>query len=148
MWYGYVSLPVFQFLFCRWYLRLLIWARFLWQVSRIDLSLVPTHPYRVGGLGFLANTAYAFTVLAVAHGALLAGPLANCIFFLGTALTQYKVEIAVVVVLCWFWSLALCWCLRLSLRKRSGGACADMGRSPSVMCASSMQMAAGRCVCR
>jgi len=69
MWYGYVSLPIFQFLLCRWYLRLFIWARFLWQVSRIDLSLVPTHPDRVGGLGFLANTAYAFTVLAVAHGA-------------------------------------------------------------------------------
>ena len=98
MWYGYVSLPIFQFLLCRWYLRLFIWARFLWQVSRIDLSLVPTHPDRVGGLGFLANTAYAFTVLAVAHGALLAGPLSNRIFFLGAALSQYKVEIAVMVV--------------------------------------------------
>ena len=92
MWYGYVSLPIFQFLLCRWYLRLFIWARFLWQVSRIDLSLVPTHPDRVGGLGFLANTAYAFTVLAVAHGALLAGPFSNRIFFLGAALSQYKVE--------------------------------------------------------
>jgi len=98
MWYGYVSLPIFQFLLCRWYLRLFIWARFLWQVSRIDLSLIPTHPDRVGGLGFLANTAYAFTVLAVAHGAMLAGPLANRIFFLGAALPQYKVEIAVMVV--------------------------------------------------
>ena len=98
MWYGYVSLPIFQFLLCRWYLRLFIWARFLWQVSRIDLNLVPTHPDRVGGLGFLANTAYAFTVLAVAHGALLAGPFSNRIFFLGAALSQYKVEIAVMVV--------------------------------------------------
>ena len=39
LWYGYVSLPVFQFLLCRWYFRLFVWARFLWQVSRIDLSL-------------------------------------------------------------------------------------------------------------
>ena len=39
----------------RWYFRLLIWTRFLWQVSRIDLSLVPTHPDRVGGLGFLSE---------------------------------------------------------------------------------------------
>ena len=98
MWYGYVSLPVFQFLLCRWYFRLFIWARFLWQVSRIDLSLIPTHPDRLGGLGFLANTAYAFTVLAVAHGAMLAGPLANRIFFLGAALPQFKAEIAVMVV--------------------------------------------------
>ena len=73
MWYGYVSLPIFQFLLCRWYFRLFIWTRFLWQVSRIELSLVPTHPDRVGGLGFLSNTVYAFVLLAVAHGALLAG---------------------------------------------------------------------------
>ena len=33
-WFGYVSLPIFQFLLFRWYFRLAIWARFLWQVSR------------------------------------------------------------------------------------------------------------------
>jgi hypothetical protein len=57
----------------RWYFRIFIWMRFLWQVSRIELSLVPTHPDRVGGMGFLGNTVYAFTPLAVAHGAQLAG---------------------------------------------------------------------------
>ena len=98
MWYGYVSLPIFQFLLLRWYFRLFIWMRFLWQVSRIDLSLVPTHPDRVGGLGFLANTVYAFTPLAVAHGALLAGLIANRIFYLGAALPEFKIEIAVLVV--------------------------------------------------
>ena len=97
MWYGFVSLPIFQFLICRWYFRLFIWARFLWQVSRIELALVPTHPDRVGGLGFLGSTAYAFAVLAVAHGAMLAGLLANRIFFLGASLTQFKIEIAAVV---------------------------------------------------
>ena len=98
VWYGYVSLPLFQFLLMRWYFRLFIWARFLWQVSRLDLSLVPTHPDRVGGLGFLANTVYAFMPLAVAHGALLAGLLANRIFYLGAALPEFKLEIAVLVV--------------------------------------------------
>ena len=91
IWYGYVSLPIFQFLLVRWYFRLFIWARFLWQVSRIELSLIPTHPDRVGGLGFLSNTVYAFAVLAVAHGALLAGTLSNRIFLLGATLPQFKV---------------------------------------------------------
>ncbi len=68
MWYAYVSLPLFQFLLLRWFFRLCIWARLLWQVSRIDLSLVPTHPDRLGGLGFLSGTAYAFMPLAVALG--------------------------------------------------------------------------------
>ncbi len=98
MWFGYVSLPIFQFLMLRWYFRMFIWMRFLCQVSRIDLSLVPTHPDRVGGLGFLANTVYAFTPLAVAHGAVLAGMIANRIFYLGAALPDFKVEIAVLVV--------------------------------------------------
>jgi hypothetical protein len=98
MWYGYVSLPIFQFLLCRWYFRVFIWTRFLWQVSRIELSLIPTHPDRVGGLGFLSNTAYAFALLALAHGTLLAGQLANRIFYLGAGLLDFKVEIAVMVV--------------------------------------------------
>ena len=98
-WYGYVSVPIFQFLFVRWYFRIFIWIRFLWQVSRIELRLVPTHPDRFGGLGFLANTAHAFAILCVAHGALLAGPLANRILFLGAALPDFKVLIATLVVL-------------------------------------------------
>ena len=98
IWYGYVSLPVYQFLLVRWYYRLFIWMRFLWHVSRIELALVPTHPDRVGGLGFLSNTVYAFMPLALAHGAMLAGPIANRIFYLGAALPEFKVEIAVVVI--------------------------------------------------
>ncbi len=98
MWYGYVSLPIFQFLLCRWYFRLFVWTRFLWQVSRIELSLVPTHPDRVGGLSFLSETTHALAVLAVAHGVALAGPLANRIVFLGAALTQFKAEIALLVM--------------------------------------------------
>ena len=97
-WYGYVSLPFFQFLLIRWYFRIFIWLRFLWRVSRIDLSLVPTHPDRVGGLGFLSNTAYAFVPLAAAHGALLAGLIANRIFYGGATLLDFKAEVAIIVV--------------------------------------------------
>jgi len=98
MWYGYISLPLFQFLLIRWYFRLFIWMRFLWQVSRIKLSLIPTHPDRVGGLGFLANTVYAFALLLAAHGVMVAANLANRIFFLGAALPEFKAEIGVMVV--------------------------------------------------
>ena len=97
-WYAYVSLPIYQFLLVRWYYRIFIWTRFLWQVSRIELSLVPTHPDRVGGLGFLAHTVYAFLPLAVAHGAMVAGMIANRILYVGTPLTEFKVEIALMVV--------------------------------------------------
>jgi hypothetical protein len=62
------------------------------------VSLVSSHPDRLGGLGFLSNTAHAFALLAVAHGALLAGQIASRIFYLGAALPEFKVEIAVMVI--------------------------------------------------
>jgi hypothetical protein len=122
VWYGYVSLPLFQFLMMRWYFRILIWTRFLWQVSRLDLSLVPTHPDHVGGLGFLSNTIYAFTPLAVAHGGLLAGFIANRIFYLGASLPQFKIEIVVLVVflLCMVLGPLLLFTPQLAEAKRTG----------------------------
>jgi hypothetical protein len=122
MWYGYVSVPLFQFLLLRWYFRLVIWARFLWQVSRIELRLVPTHPDRVGGLGFLSNTVYAFTPLAMAHGALLAGMIANRIFYLGATLLDFKVEIVVTLLflLCVVLGPLLVFAPQLAQAKRTG----------------------------
>jgi hypothetical protein len=122
MWYAYVSLPFFQFLLCRWYFRLFIWGRLLWQVSRIELSLVPTHPDRVGGLGFLADTAYAFSLLAVAHGAMLAGYIANRIFYLGATLPDFKGTIAILLffVLCLVIGPLMVFAPQLAEAKRRG----------------------------
>lgn len=122
LWYAYVSLPIFQFLLVRWYYRMFIWIRFLWQVSRIQLSLIPTHPDRVGGLGFLHNAVFAFMPLAVAHGALLAGLIANRIFYVGAALPDFKVEIAVLAVflLCLVLGPLLVFSPQLAQAKRIG----------------------------
>ena len=122
LWYGYLSLPIFQFLLVRWYFRLFIWARFLWQVSRIDLSLVPTHPDRVGGLGFLSNTAFAFIPLAMAHGTVLSGVITSRIFHLGAALLTFKVEIAVMVVIveCMVFAPLILFAAQLARAKRTG----------------------------
>jgi hypothetical protein len=96
-WFMYVSLPLFQFILCRWYFRLFVWIRFLWQVARCRLDLVPTHPDRVGGLGFLSNPVVAFASLLAAHGTLLAGAIAARIFFQGARLPDFKLELVVVV---------------------------------------------------
>ena len=48
-WYVFVSIPILQFILLRWYVRLFIWFRFLWQVSKINLNLIPTHPDRCAG---------------------------------------------------------------------------------------------------
>lgn len=121
-WYGFVSVPMFQFLLLRWFFRIFIWMRFLWQTSRLDLALIPTHPDRVGGLGFLANTAYAFIPLAAANGALLAGWIANRIFHLGAGLLDFKIDVGVLVafMLLVVFGPFLVFASRLAQAKRQG----------------------------
>jgi hypothetical protein len=92
-WFGVVSLPLFQFLLLRWYFRLFIWARFLWQVSRIDLRFMPANPDRSGGLGFLGTVSYAFSPVLLAQGSMMAGTIANWIFYTGAKLPDFKVEL-------------------------------------------------------
>jgi hypothetical protein len=122
MWFGYIRLPIFQFLLCRWYFRLFIWVRFLWHVSRIKLTLVPTHPDRVAGLGFLSTAVYAFVPLLLAHGALLAGHLANRIYYLGASLPQFMLEIVcfVVFLMCWVLGPLLVFAPQLAQAKQTG----------------------------
>jgi hypothetical protein len=93
-WLGCVSLPMFQFLVLRWYFRLFVWARLLWQVSRIDLQLVAAHPDRSGGLAFLSGFGRAFAPVLLAQGTVAAGMMANRIFYEGAELLSFKVEMA------------------------------------------------------
>ncbi len=98
-WYGFVSRPLAQFIFIRWYFRLFIWARFLWQVSRLDLHLIPTHPDRAAGLGFVSVSIFATSLLSLAHGVLVSGLIANRIFYAGAKLMDFKLEVIAVVVI-------------------------------------------------
>jgi hypothetical protein len=122
VWFTFVSLPVFQFLLLRWYFRIFIWARFLWQVSRVPLSLMPSHPDRVAGLGFLSSSAHAFIPLAVAHGAMLSGLIGSRIVNFGAALVDFKVEIAAVLalVVCLVFGPLLVMAPQLARAKRDG----------------------------
>ena len=93
-WFVYVSMPVFQFLVLRWYYRFFIWARFLWQVSRLPLQLQAAHPDGTAGLLFLARTGRAYVFVCVALGTVLSGMIANRIFHAGATLLEFKTEIA------------------------------------------------------
>jgi len=98
VWYVFVSIPILQFILLRWYVRFLIWCRFLWQVSRIPLNLIPTHPDRAGGLGFLGGISYAFGPVLFAQGAMLAGLIASNVLYHGGKLLSFKLYAASFVV--------------------------------------------------
>lgn len=96
--YVFFSRPLFQFIAFRWYFRIFIWARFLWQCSRLDLNLIPTHPDRACGIGFLSTSGHLFSPIVLAHGVLLAGLIANTIFYAGEKLSDHLLLIFGVIL--------------------------------------------------
>ena len=77
VWYGIVCLTVVRFALLRWLWRMLLWCRFLWRLSRLDLHLVPTHPDRQAGLGYLQVVHSQFMPVVAAISAIQAAGLAE-----------------------------------------------------------------------
>jgi hypothetical protein len=97
-WLAFVSVPLFQFILLRWYVRYLIWFWFLLRVSNLKLHLPALHPDGAGGLGFLGKTSLSFSALLFAHSALLAGQIASRIFYHGEKLVASELTIVGYVV--------------------------------------------------
>ncbi len=121
-WYVFVSLPIVQFFLLRWYFRLFILVRLLWQVQRCELKLVPTHPDRVGGLGFLHIIPLALAPFVLAHECVLAGVIADQVVYHGARLIDFKFQALAVIGFALFAVLAplLVFVIRLFRLKRVG----------------------------
>ena len=78
-WYFGFCLPLFGFLVLRWLWHLGLWCFFLWRVQKLGLKLVPSHPDRVAGLGYLEVVQEHFVALAVAIAAVFAASFAESI---------------------------------------------------------------------
>ena len=89
-WFMLVSGPLLQILLYRWLWRFWLWVVFLFRLSRIQLTLEPTHPDLAGGLGMLKSGQNAFNILFFAFGALLAATLAEEILYSGLALVEVR----------------------------------------------------------
>jgi hypothetical protein len=98
-WYSLVSLPILFFFLLRWLWVYLVWAGFLFKVSRLDLELTPTHPDRAGGLGFLGWGLAGFSIVLLAVSAVMSGGFAYEILHRGSSLDSLKYHVVVFVVL-------------------------------------------------
>jgi hypothetical protein len=126
-WMVLVSMPVFLFLFLRWWFRLLIWTRFLWQVSRLNLDLEAAHPDGMAGLRFVTVTEHAYRPFLLALGAVLSGMMANRILYTGATLIEFKVEIVGIVILVLFAVLGPLLVFTPNLRKARRRGIAEYG---------------------
>lgn len=122
-WYVFVSLTFLRFLLLRWYFRLFVWYRFLWQVSRhVRLRLNALHPDQAGGLAFLSLSVFAFAPVLLAQSIGLAGILGGKILCEGATLPQFKLEIVAWLAFLMLLALAplLFFVLQLAEAKRAG----------------------------
>jgi hypothetical protein len=72
-WYNTVSRPIFVGLLAIWIWRSIVLWSLIWKLSKLELSLVPSHPDGVGGLGFLEGTATACVPLVLAVSVVISG---------------------------------------------------------------------------
>jgi hypothetical protein len=104
VWFAYVVRPIFVALVIGWLWRIALVAMLLVRFGRLDLSLVPPHPDRAGGLGFLEKLPAAFAPVSFGLSAMLASHWAHQIVYHGQSLNAFKIPAAVFVVV---WSLLL-----------------------------------------
>ena len=76
-WLALVSQPLFLIFVARWLWRALVWSRTLRCISLLELTLVPAHPDRAGGLLFVAQSIAALAPFGFALSCALAGAIAG-----------------------------------------------------------------------
>jgi hypothetical protein len=98
-WYLYVARPVYVTLVLAWAWRLALVVVLFRRIARLDLSLVPTHPDRRAGLGFLAALPGAFAPVVLALSAVLAAGWAHDVVYHDVAVESLKLEAIAFVLL-------------------------------------------------
>jgi hypothetical protein len=97
-WHLAVSVPWLLVLFMGWLWRIVLWGRFMWLMSRLDLQLIASHPDRAGGLKFVGTSIPVYAPLGLALGTLVAGGVANRVVHEGASLRDFGFLVAGLVV--------------------------------------------------
>ncbi len=122
-WYAVlVSAPIFQFLLGLSLWKWLLWVVFAFKLSRRNLKLVPTHPDKHGGLGFLSLTPSAFTPITFAASAVIGATWRYDILHHGAHLKNFMLPTIALAAIVAFVALGplLFFVPRLSALRRKG----------------------------
>ena len=98
-WHLLISLPLLYFFLLRALWILALWSWFLFRVSRLNLRLTPTHPDRVGGLGFLGWGLVSFAPMLAAFSTVMSAGFAYEIYHRGESLQSLKYHLIIYVLL-------------------------------------------------
>lgn len=98
-WYTFVSRPFFVMMLGMWTWRMVVGWYLQSQLGKVDLRLVPTHPDRMGGLGFLEYLSLPIAPVVTAISVVLAGRWAHEVQFHAVHIKELQpVMIAYVIV--------------------------------------------------
>lgn len=98
-WYLYVARPVYLTLALAWLWRIVLTFVLFKRLAALPLSLVPTHPDRLGGLGFLESAPVAFALVILALSAVFAAGWGHDVLYHAVNVSTLKVPVAAFVVL-------------------------------------------------
>ena len=110
------------FLMIRWLFRSVCWTLLLATLVRLPLRLVPTHPDRAGGLGFLRAYPSLFDGLTLGAGAAVGAKLLNAALLNGATLDQIATAVGtwlLVVLIVTVGPLLIVWGVLKALRDRA-----------------------------
>jgi len=98
-WRSFVSQPLFLVVQLAWLWRILLWARLLWGIARMELRLVPSHPDLAGGLGFTVASLRAFSMVALGLAVSVAGTVAENVLHRGEPLQAFRIPVGGFLIL-------------------------------------------------
>jgi hypothetical protein len=97
-WYLYVGRTIFLALLLAWFWRLVLLGLLFKRIAGLELSLVPTHPDRCAGLGFMARIPIMFVPVVLAISSVFASGWAHQLVYHGVHISSLRIEIIAFIV--------------------------------------------------
>jgi hypothetical protein len=97
LWFALVSQPLFLLALLAWLWRLALLTWILARISRLELRLVPTHPDRVGGLGFLEPLPGGLVPVFLAIAVPIAGRFGHDAVYHGHDVRSFQIPVFVLL---------------------------------------------------
>jgi hypothetical protein len=86
--YIFVAAPFYNFILYLMLWKYLLWIKFMWKISRMELNIYPTNPDLCAGLSFLGISLVHFALIGFAQSSVYSGEIANNIAFCGDTLSN------------------------------------------------------------
>lgn len=79
-------------------MRLCNWAVFLFRIARLDLQIVPTHPDRAAGLGFVGEALTPISIIMLAASSVLCSSIGTQVIYRDAKLQEFALAFGLFVL--------------------------------------------------